>query len=197
MAIDFSDLLRHAEAMANLTKQERISPSDQEVFARESVRLAYYACFHRALEFASYRGFSSPRGRSVHEALWDCWYNTDAATRDIATDGKSLREYRVDADYIICEPLPLQVDEVLEQAKELLEEIQKHESEVLKHPKKRIRKWDKSIYEFGNLNATWSCEVPTGATAVSIRKTKETLFFEFDVLGKTQRFDIRPDAEKE
>ena len=113
-----------AEFLAGMAENPDLGPEDRETFARNSVRAAYYACYHNALKWAKVRGYKKPNSWASHEGLWSCWFKQESATDDIHQAGLALMAKRVEADYYVDETFPHDPRAVLEEADEFLDFLQ-------------------------------------------------------------------------
>jgi hypothetical protein len=128
-----------AAFLAKMAEDPDLDAEDHEAFARNSVRAAYYACYHYALEWAELRGYKWPEGWSSHDGLWGCWFAREPETDDIRQVGQALMAKRHQADYKTGVAFVHDVNAVLEEADEFWELIQADMERVANLPPQERR----------------------------------------------------------
>lgn len=132
MSVEVDDLVQQASISAQLSVHEDLGEACREAFTRSSVRTAYYACYHMALAWASYRGYKKPTGMSYHEGLWSHWYKKSPETTKIWRRGKALHHKRIRADYKVDENFTWGAMDVLVEMNESMALLQKDMERVQK-----------------------------------------------------------------
>ena len=136
-----------AKSAVNSDPELELTAEDREVFSRNAVRAAYYACYHAALEWATWRGYEWPDTWGSHDGLWDCWYKKQPETQRIRNRGNALKGKRHTADYDVDAPFALDALVVVKEADGSMAILKADQDRVHALPSKdRKITWDKTAH---------------------------------------------------
>ena len=147
MGVSPVELLNLSNHFRSYAEDENLAENVREVFLRECISVAYYGCYHLALELATSRGYKRPQGWGSHEALWVAWYTSDLETQELGVAGKSLHSLRCDASYRLQQTLHLNVEGAMGMRDDILE-LLKSEMERVSNlpPELTERDWNRKDY---------------------------------------------------